>query len=104
MKLTTFNARVGTIAEKSMLACLPAHATRVDHSPKSVTSARSRKFCKLSKSDHKLRPEIVVQPTTTFQLLLILLDKLLNRMKSYASSGTANAQNLLAPERDRNGR
>jgi hypothetical protein len=40
-----------------------------------VPLAGSREFFKLSKSDRKLSPEIVVQQTNTFHLLLILLDK-----------------------------
>jgi hypothetical protein len=51
---------------------------RASHPP----LAGSREFFKLSKSDRKLSPEIVVQQTNTFHLLLILLDKSAESVKS----------------------
>ena len=49
----------------------PASVVKTSAGPKQAF----REFFKLSKSDRKLSPEIVVQQTNTFHLLLILLDK-----------------------------
>ena len=61
-------------------------------------------FFLVLKSDRKLSPEILVQQANTFQLTIDSIGEMANSGEKFTHSMiTANAQNPLAPECDRNG-